>query len=95
MEKVNKNMYHISSIKSENLLDVSCCSHANQRQGNAQESLLQLDLLLFFALLVKGIQRLFSVRYLFGEANFAQNFLSLGLKFLDDHSIHVQFPMIF
>ena len=71
MEQENKNMYHISSIKSENLLDVSRCSHANQRQGNVQESVLQLDLLLFFTVLVKGIQRLFSVKYLFGEANFA------------------------
>ena len=58
MEKVNKNMYHISSIKSENqelgsFLDVSRCSHAIQRQGNVQESLL------------------FSVKYLSGEANFA------------------------
>ena len=59
-------------------LDVSRCSHANQRQGNVQESVLQLDLLLFFTVLVKGIQRLFSVKYLFGEANFAWNFLSLG-----------------
>ena len=69
--KVNKNMYHISSMKSENFLDDSRCSHANQRQGNVQESVLQLDLLLFFTVLVKGIQRLFSVKYLFGEANFA------------------------
>ena len=71
VEQENKNMYHISSIKSENLLDVSRCSHANQRQGNVQESVLQLDLLLFLTVLVKGIQRLFSVKYLFGEANFA------------------------
>ena len=39
-------------------LDVSRCSHANQRQGNVQESVLQLDLLLFFTVLVKGIQLL-------------------------------------
>ena len=53
-------------------MDDSRCSHANQRQGNVQESVLQLDLLLvFFTALVKGIQRLFSVKYLFGEANFA------------------------
>ena len=71
VEQENKNMYHISSIKSENLLDVSRCSHANQRQGNVQESVLQLDLLLFLTVLVEGIQRLFSVKYLFGEANFA------------------------
>ena len=61
MEKVNKNMYHIFSIKSENqevFLDVSRCIHANQRQGNVQESVLQLDLLLFFTVLVKGIQLL-------------------------------------
>ena len=40
-------------------------------QGNVQESVLQLDLLLFFTVLVKGIQQLLSVKYLFGEANFA------------------------
>ena len=67
-------------------MDVSRCSHANQRQGNVPKSVLQLDLLLFFTILVKGTQRLFSVKYLFGEANFAQNFLSLGKKFLDDCS---------
>ena len=38
-------------------LDVSCGSHANQRQGNVQESVLQSDLL-FFTVLVKGIQLL-------------------------------------
>ena len=60
-------------------MDDSRCSHANQRQGNVQESVLQLDLLLvFFTALVKGIRRLFSVKYLFGEANFAGSFLSLG-----------------
>ena len=67
-------MYHISSIlkvKTRRFLDVSRCSHANQRQGNVQERVLQLDLLLFFTVLIKGIQRLFSVKYLFGEANFA------------------------
>ena len=32
-------------------LDVSRCSHANQQQGNVQESVLQLDLLLFFTVL--------------------------------------------
>ena len=67
-------------------MDVSRCSHANQRQGNVQKRVLQLDLLLFFTILVKGTQRLFSLKYLFGEANFAQNFLSLGKKFLDDCS---------
>ena len=73
MEKVKKNMYHISSTKRENqeVLHVSRCSHANQRQGNVQKRVLQLDLLLFFKVLVKGIQRLFPVKYLFGEANFA------------------------
>ena len=75
MQKVNKNMHHISSIKSENQ-DVFwtfhlCSSHANQRQGNVQESVLQLELLLFLTVLVKAIQRPFSVKYLFGEANFA------------------------
>ena len=69
MEKVNKNidnMYHISSTKRENVkfLDVSPCSHAKQRQGNVQKSVLQSDLLLFFTVLVKGTQRLFSVKYL-------------------------------
>ena len=41
---------------------------------------------------IKGTQRLFSVKYLFGEANIAYHFLFLenGLKFLDDRSIHVQ-----
>ena len=54
--------------KPGSFLDVSRCSHANQRQGNVQESVLQLDLLLSF---IKGILRLFSVKYLFREANFA------------------------
>ena len=54
LEQENKNMYHISSIKSENLLDVSRCSHANQRQGNVQESVLQSDLLLFLTVLVRA-----------------------------------------
>ena len=52
-------------------LGVSRCSHANQRQGNVQESVLQLDLLLFLTVLVKAFQRPFSVNDLFGEANFA------------------------
>ena len=40
-----------------------------------------------------GTKRLFSVKYLFGEANIVQNFLLFkgGYKFLDDRSIHVQF----
>ena len=75
MENVNKNMFTQNMYRQEHVphsfLDVSRCSHANQRQGNEQESVLQLDLLLFFTVLVKGIQRLFSVKYLFGEANFA------------------------
>ena len=54
------------------------------------KSVLQLDLLLFFTIM--GIQRVFSVKYLFGEANFA--FISLGKKFLDDHSTHVQFSKL-
>ena len=54
-------MYHV----------VSRCSHAKQRQGNVQKRVLQLDLLLFFTVLVKGTQRLFSVKYLLGEANVA------------------------
>ena len=61
MEKVNKNMYHIFSIKSENqdvFWTFHVAGHANQRQGNVQESVLQLDLLLFFTVLVKGIQLL-------------------------------------
>ena len=44
--------------KPGSFLYVSRCSHANQRQGNVQESVLQLDLLLFFTVLVKGIQLL-------------------------------------
>ena len=59
------------NVKTTKFLDVSRCSHANQRQGNVQKGVLQLVLLLFFTVLVKGIQRLFSVKYLFGEANFA------------------------
>ena len=47
------------------------CSHAKKRPGNLQKSLLQLDQLLFFTVLVKGTQRPFSVKYLFGKANFA------------------------
>ena len=59
------------NVKTRKFLDVSPCSHAKQRQGSVQKSVLQLDLLLFFTVLVKGTQRLFSVKYLFGEANFA------------------------
>ena len=45
---------------------------------------------------VRGTQRTFSVKYLFAEANIAKNFLVLeyGYKFLDDCSIHVQFPKV-
>ena len=72
MKKVNKNMYHISSIKREQEVSRRFhCSDANQRQRNVQNSVLQLDLLLFFRILVKGTQRLSSVKYLFREANFA------------------------
>ena len=77
MENVNKKMYHAEHVP-HSFLDVSRCSHANQRQGNVQESVLQLDLLLFFTVLAKSIQQLFTVKYLSGEANFASNFLSLG-----------------
>ena len=34
---------HVPQVKTRT--DVSRCSHANQRQGNVQESVLQLDLL--------------------------------------------------
>ena len=46
--------------------------------------------------LMRGTQRLFSVKYLFGEANATQNFLLLedSLKFLDDCSIHEQFSKL-
>ena len=70
-------MYHISSRKSENqevFWTFHVCSHANQRQENVQESVLQLGLLLFFAVLVKGIQRLFSAKYLGSEGPRAQFF---------------------
>ena len=56
---------HISFEKGENrrkFLDVSRCSHAKQLQGNVRKSVLRLDLLLFFTVLVKGTQRLFSVK---------------------------------
>ena len=54
MKKVNKIMYDVSSIKRETrkFLDVSRCSHAKQRQGNVQNRVLELDLLLFFTVLV-------------------------------------------
>ena len=41
----------------------------------------------------RGIQRLFSVKYLFEEVNIAKNFLLLedGYKFQDERSIRVQF----
>ena len=44
----------------------------------------------------RGTQRLFSVKYLFVEANIAENLLLLedGLKFLDRCSIHVQFSKL-
>ena len=44
----------------------------------------------------RGTQRLFSVKYLFGEANFAYNFLLLeyGQKFLDERSTQVQFSKL-
>ena len=49
VEKVNKKVYHISflkiNVKTRKFLDVSRCSHAKQRQGNVQNSALQLDLL--------------------------------------------------
>ena len=43
----------------------------------------------------RSTQRLFSVKYLFGEADIAQSFLSQAgrpKKFLDGRSIYVQFP---
>ena len=41
------------NVKTRKLLqDVSRCSHAKQRQGNVQKSVLQLDLLLCFTVLV-------------------------------------------
>ena len=38
-KKVNENMYDISSIKrvTKKFLEVSCCSHATQRQRNVQK----------------------------------------------------------
>ena len=45
---------------------------------------------------IRGTQRLFSVKYRFGEAHIAWNFLLLedGKRFLDDRSIHVQFSKL-
>ena len=60
MEKVNKNMYHISSRKENQ--EVFWTFHVAVMQINGKEmyknGVLQLDLLLFFTVLVKGIQRL-------------------------------------
>ena len=44
----------------------------------------------------RGTQRLFSVKYRFGEAHITYNFPSLedGKKVLDDRSIHVQFSKL-
>ena len=44
-------------------LDVSRCSHANKRQGNVQKRVLQLDLLLFFRILVKKNIPKYSTKY--------------------------------
>ena len=48
------------------------------------------------AVVIRGTQRLFSVKYLIGEANITYNFLLLedGLTFLDDRSIYVQFSKL-
>ena len=61
----------MTAVKTRKFLDVSRSSHANNGKEMYKKSVLELDLLLFFTVLVKGIQRLFSVKYLFGEANFA------------------------
>ena len=44
----------------------------------------------------RGNQRLFSVKYLFGEAKIVHYDFQLekGLIFLDDRSIHVQFSKV-
>ena len=75
MEKVNKNMYHIFSIKSENQ-EVFWTFHVAVMQINGKEMYKRKcatirPIVVFFTALVKGIQRLFSVKYLFREANFA------------------------
>ena len=58
--------------KPGSFLDISRCSHANQqRQGNVQESVMQFDLLLFFTVLVKGIQRLIFLVSLTGLGYFS------------------------
>ena len=69
MEQENKNMYHISSRKSENQ-EVLWTFHVVVMQINGKE-MYKIRLFVFFTVLVKGIQRLFSVKYLYGEANFA------------------------
>ena len=86
MEKVNKNMYHIFSIKSENQ-EVFWTFHVAVMQINGKEmykkSVLQLDLLLFFRILVKGTctQQLFSVKYLFGKQILPRIFFHLAKNF--------------
>ena len=75
MENVNKNMYHISSIKSENQ-EVFWTFHVAVMQINGKEMYKRKcatirPIVVFSTALVKGIQRLFSVKYLFRKTNFA------------------------
>ena len=74
VEKVNKNMYHISSIKSENQ-EVFWTFHVVVMQIKGKEMYKKVCCnwtpIVFLTVLVKAIQRPFSVKYLFGEAIFA------------------------
>ena len=57
-----------------------------------ENSVVNEDCMLSTSKSVRGTQRLFSVKYLFGETNIASNFLLLedNQKFPDDCSIHVK-----
>ena len=72
VEKVNKNMYHIPpyNVKTQEVSGRFTLYSRKTTARRCTKNVLQLDLLLFFPVLVKGTQRLFSVKYLFGEANF-------------------------
>ena len=87
-------LWFISSWNSRH----SACYHSSKRPAQVTTSVWS------FTRASRGTQRLFSVKYLLGEADVALNFLLLedGQKFLDDRSIPVdfrslsnKFPMIF
>ena len=56
-KKVNENTYDISSIKrvTKKFLEVSRCSRAKQRQRNVQKSVLHVQLVVVFFLLIRPI----------------------------------------